>query len=181
MGRPFIPAAPNCSLASGNLRKRSHIARNSVFQKLRSQIFLQIFQSNICNSTVVYQSNIQVILVYCPGLHQKSGRSSVSSVGFLNVRGQDGGWGGRRYPLLAVASRPKKGGLQNLSESFFFVLFSRTYLKEDILQDCEQLLAPSGIEDQGGLHCETNGPAQIVLASFVVSSLPLVQIAKIHL
>ena len=49
----------------------------------------------------------------------------------------------------------------------FFVLFSRTYLKEDILPDCEQLLTPSGIEDQGGLHCETNGPAQIVLASFV--------------
>ena len=108
MGRPFIPAAPNCSLASGNLRKRSHIARNSVFQKLRSQIFLQIFHSNICNSTVVYQSSIQVILLYCPGLHQKSGRSSVSSVGFLNVRVQDGGWGGRRYPLLAaVASQPK--------------------------------------------------------------------------
>ena len=90
------------------LKKAQPYCQEFSISEITQPNFYANFHSNKCYSTVVYQSNIQVILVCCPGLHQKSGRSSVSSVGFLNVRGQDGGWGGRRYPLLAaVASQPK--------------------------------------------------------------------------
>ena len=169
MGQPFIPTAPNCSLASGNLRKRrSHIARNSVFQKLRILIYLWIFlqcmEFNSCIS-IIYSGHF---VIWCPGLHQKSGRSSVVVGWFLKC--QRAGWREGRTPVSVACccyvANPKReySGISQKVAIYFIVLFSCTYFKEDISQECEQLLAPSGIEDQGGLRCVMSGPAQTVAA-----------------
>ena len=139
MGRPFIPAAPNsCSLASGNLRKRrSHIARNSVFQKLRHQIFLQIYlqcmEFNSCIS-IIYSGHFNT---WCPGLHQKSGRSSVVVGWFLKCQRAgrlEGGADAGIRCLLLLCNQPKKGVLLwNFTEKLLsFSLFSCTCISKRI-------------------------------------------------
>ena len=140
MGRsPFIPAAPNsCSLASGNLRKRtSHIARNSVFQKLRRQICLQIFPQCMEFKSCISIIDLDHFVTWCPGLHQKSGRSSVVVGWFLKC--QRAGLREGRTPVsvacccyVTKCSKREYSGISQKVAIYFIVLFSCESFKEDI-------------------------------------------------